>query len=202
MVETIEKEFVPVVRPTSWLDEDFEGSWDTNYNRKICWFLSYFYDLDDRGMSYGEFVMKYNILHPDGVGFKLNLLPIRFSDRASVEWSHAVKSATGFDSFAEYRAWCVTHRGQFFRDQMQLHRPRLLVCTGIGEQANFFNAFTNGAEPQLVQLKDFSISVARLGDTLVCVTPFFGGPSGINSYAKMEQLVAKLQELLKQGVTV
>ena len=201
MTETIEKEFVAVPQPTSWQDEEFEGSWNTNYNRKICWFLAYFYGLDDKGKTYAQCVSDFKILHPDGLGFKLNLLPIRFSNRASVEWSEAVKTASGFDSFDEYRAWCVTHRGKFFRDLMLKHRPKLLICTGVGERANFFNAFTDGASPERVQLKDFCIEVARFGGTQVCVTPFFGGPSGINSYAKMEQLVLATKELLNHAAS-
>lgn len=197
MAETIGTEFVPAPQPTSWADKDFDGSWNTNYNRKICWFLEYFHGLDGAHKSYDQFVEEYKILHPDGLGFKLNLLPIRFSNRASIDWSEAVQQASGFISFNDYRTWCITHRGAFFREQMQRHRPKLLICTGVGEQNSFLEAFTDGMPPERVQLQDFAITVGRLGDTHVCVTPFFGGPSGINSYAKMEQLVTATQQLLQ-----
>lgn len=197
--ETIEAEFQPMPEPASWAEKEFDGSWNANYNQKICWFLKYFYDLDWDRMSYEEYVRAFKILHPDGLGFKLNLLPVRFRNRSSVEWGEAVKEASGFDSFEEYRAWCVTHRGKFFRDLLKKYSPKVLICTGVGERNNFFLAFTDDSIREQVQLKDFSISVAWFEKTLVCVTPFFGGLYGINSYAKMEQVVGEIKELLAAG---
>ena len=31
--KTIDTEFQPIPEPTSWAHEDFEGSWNSNYNR-------------------------------------------------------------------------------------------------------------------------------------------------------------------------
>lgn len=196
MASTIEREFVPQPQPTSWQDKDFDGSWDTNYNRKICWFLEYFYELEGANKSYKAFVEEFKILYPNGLGFKINLLPVRFSNRVSVDWSEDIQAASGFDNFAEYREWCVVHRGQFFRNAIVQYKPKLLICTGVGERDNFFRAFTDGNKPERIQLPDFAISVARFDQTLVCVTPFFGGPSGINSYKKMAQLVSHTKSLL------
>ena len=198
MAETIEHDFVAQPQPTSWQDEDFDGSWNTNYNRKICWFLEYFYQLDGYNKSYDAFVEEFKILHSNGLGFKLNLLPVRFHDRGSVEWSDNIQTASGFASFADYRVWCVIHRGKFFRDAIRQYQPKLLICTGVGERDNFFRAFTDGGEPERIQLTDFAISVARIDQTQVCVTPFFGGPSGINSHEKMEQLVGSTKALLQR----
>ena len=36
----------PKLIPHSWVEDDFDGSWTTQYNRKICWFLWYYYNLD------------------------------------------------------------------------------------------------------------------------------------------------------------
>lgn len=196
MTSTIEHEFVALPQPTSWQDENFEGSWNTNYNRKICWFLEYFYELTGANKSYKAFVEEFKILYPSGLGFKINLLPIRFRDRASVHWSDDIKAESGFESFAEYREWCVVHRGQFFRNAIRQYQPKLLICTGVGERDNFFRAFTDGGEPERIKLSDFSISATRFDQTLVCVTPFFGGPSGINSYEKMKQLVSQIKAML------
>ena len=197
MADTIEHEFVALPQPTSWQDEDFEGSWDTNYNRKICWFLEYFYELEGSNKSYKAFVEEFKILYPNGLGFKLNLLPVRFRDRASVDWSENLKASSGFESFDEYREWCFIHRGKFFRNAIQQYKPKLLICTGIGERDNFFRAFTDGDKPETTQLPGFVISMARFHQTLVCVTPFFGSPSGINSYEKMKQLVSHTKALLQ-----
>lgn len=194
--KTIDTEFQPIPEPTSWAHEDFEGSWNTNYNRKICLFLKYFYAIDWEGMSYDEFVANHQILYPDGLGFKLNLLPVRFRNRESLAWAKAIEAASGFETFDDYRSWCVTHRGAFFRALLSKHKPKVLVCTGVGERENFLRAFADGGPRQTVQLADFSLTVAKFADTLICVTPFFGSPAGINSYQKMEQLVSKIKLLL------
>lgn len=111
--KTIDTEFQPIPEPTSQAHEDFEGSWNTNYNRKICLFLKYFYAIDWEGMSYDEFVANHQILYPDGLGFKLNLLPVRFRNRESLAWARQIEAASGFETFDDYRSWCVTHRGAF-----------------------------------------------------------------------------------------
>ena len=147
-------------------------------------------------MSYDEFVANHQILYPDGLGFKLNLLPVRFRNRESLAWAKAIEAASGFETFDDYRSWCVTHRGAFFRALLSKHKPKVLVCTGVGERENFLRAFADGGPRQTVQLADFSLTVAKFADTLICVTPFFGSPAGINSYQKMEQLVSKIKHLL------
>lgn len=43
---------------------------------------------------------------------------------------------------------------------------------------------------------DLKIAYAQFEDTLICVCPFFGGASGINSYEKMEILVKDIQKKL------
>ena len=69
----------PKLIPHSWIEDDFDGSWTTQYNRKICWFLWYYYNLDwKNGESTDHFVRTYNVLYPQGIGFKLNMLPINF----------------------------------------------------------------------------------------------------------------------------
>ena len=142
--KTIDTEFQPIPEPTSWAHKDFEGSWNTNYNRKICLFLKYFYAIDWEGMSYDEFVANHQILYPDGLGFKLNLLPVRFRNRESLAWAKAIEAASGFETFDDYRSWCVTHRGAFFRALLSKHKPKVLVCTGVGERENFLRAFADG----------------------------------------------------------
>ena len=46
---------------------------------KIMLVLWYYYNLDWKsGESYEYFVSTYNVLYPQGIGFKLNMLPINF----------------------------------------------------------------------------------------------------------------------------
>jgi hypothetical protein len=85
---------------------------------------------------------------------------------------------------------------KIFRDAIRQYKPQLLICTGVGGRDHFFRAFTDGGEPEKIQLPDFAFSLDRIDQTPVCVTSFFGGPSGINSHEKMQQLVGSTKALL------
>ena len=130
MLRKVASDFDAQPQPASWQDKDldFAGSWSAQYNQKICWFLHYFYDLFWEGMSYEQFVEKYKIIYQDseGYGFKMNMLPVRFANRAStsIQWDDKLAQATGFNSFDEYREWYVEHRGKFFRKLLEKIIPK------------------------------------------------------------------------------
>ena len=153
--KTIDTEFQPIPEPTSWAHKDFEGSWNTNYNRKICLFLKYFYAIDWEGMSYDEFVANHQILYPDGLGFKLNLLPVRFRNRESLAWAKAIEAASGFETFDDYRSWCVTHRGAVFRAA-----PLCCVISTLGGNTG------SGASPVVARLaRDMQLRCLTIATT-------------------------------------
>lgn len=197
--EKIAAEFDAQLKPSSWQDESFEGSWDAQYNQKVCWFLHYFHGLPWEGMSYRNFVETYKIMYrePNGYGFKMNMLPIRFKSRNDIDWEKDLVEATGFTSFDACREWCVKHRSAFFRQLIDEHQPKLVLCTGVMEKANFFRFFTGKENFDVIECNGFSLFHTWHGDTLICVAPFFGGPNGINSYAKMENLVGAVKGLLE-----
>ena len=184
----------------SWSHEDFDGAWLAQYNRKICWFLWYFHNLEwNNGENGGVFVKRYNILHSqleNGIGFKMNMFPIGFPNRNNVDWNETLQTLTGLNSFNEYRQWCVTHRGEFFRNAVQKFQPKVIVCTGIGEVNNFMQFFTGNTEYETQVTEKFKFYHSKFKNTLICVVPFFGGAGGINSYAKMESLVTHIKALL------
>ncbi|HGO5823848.1 TPA: hypothetical protein ACK3JW_001530 [Mannheimia haemolytica] len=186
----------------SWSHEEFEGAWTAQYNQKICWFLWYFHNLKwDNGENSDIFVKRHHILYSQqesGIGFKMNMLPISFPNRNSIDWSTSLKTLTGLNSFNEYRQWCVTHRGKFFRKIVQKYQPKVIVCTGISEVSHFIQFFTGENEYEIQLTEQFKFYHSKFKNTLICVVPFFGGASGINSYAKMESLVAHIKALLKQ----
>jgi len=92
----------PKLIPHSWVEDDFDGSWTAQYNRKICWFLWYYYNLEwKNGESAEHFVKKYDVLYPQGIGFKLNMLPINFKNRSSIKWNEQFIKLTGFETFDE-----------------------------------------------------------------------------------------------------
>ena len=158
----------------------------------------YYYNLDwKNGESAEHFVKKYDVLYPQGIGFKLNMLPINFKNRSSIKWNDQFIKMTGFETFNEYREWCVENRGAFYRQLIDECHPKVIICTGVTEKDNFFKFFTGDAVYETKALKEFHIFYRKYNDTLICVCPFFGGPSGINSYDKMEALVESVKELCK-----
>ena len=69
----------PKLIPHSWVEDDFDGSWTTQYNRKICWFLWYYYNLDwKNGESAEHFVKKYDVLYPQGYWFQIKYATNQF----------------------------------------------------------------------------------------------------------------------------
>lgn len=181
----------------SWSDEDFIGSWTAQYNQKICWFLWYFFNLEwHHGENSTTFVKRHHILYSekeDGIGFKMNMLPIGFPNRNQIDWNETLQSLTGLSTFDKYREWCVVNRGEFFRKQILTYRPSVIVCTGISEVNNFVRFFTGRSTSIYSSNPSLKIAYAQFEDTLICICPFFGGASGINSYEKMEILVKDIQ---------
>ena len=186
---------------SSWSDEDFGGAWTAQYNQKICWFLWYFLNLEwNNGENSTTFVERHHILYSEkenGIGFKMNMLPIGFPNRNSIDWNETLQSLTGLSTFNEYREWCVVNRGEFFRKkQISKYKPKVIVCTGISEVNHFVSFFTGEPNFTYSDNTNLKIAYARFEDTLICVCPFFGGASGINSYEKMEILVKDIQRRL------
>lgn len=185
----------------AWSHEDFEGAWLAQYNQKICWFLWYFHNLEwNNGENSDIFVKRHHILYrqqENGIGFKMNMLPIGFPNRNNIDWNTTLKTLTGLNSFDEYRQWCVTNRGEFFRNAVIKYQPKVIVCTGISEVDNFMQFFTGKTEYENAITEKFKFYHSKFENTLICVVPFFGGANGINSYEKMESLVSQIKSLLK-----
>lgn len=184
----------------SWSHDEFDGSWLAQYNQKICWFLWYFHNLEwNNGENSGIFVKRHHILYSqkeNGIGFKMNMLPIGFPNRKSINWNETLQQLTGLNSFEEYRKWCIIHRGELFRKIVRKYQPKVIVCTGITEVNNFMQFFTCNTEYQTNTTEQYKFYYTKYENTLICVVPFFGSPSGINSYKKMEILVTEIQKLL------
>ncbi|MCT8526159.1 hypothetical protein QAA01_01040 [Glaesserella parasuis] len=184
----------------SWSSEDFDGAWAAQFNQKICWFLWYFYNLEwNNGENSEIFVKRHHILYTqkeNGIGFKMNMLPIGFPNRNNINWNETLKNLTGINSFNEYCEWCVINRGEFFRKIVQKYQPKVIVCTGISEVNNFVRFFTGNSIFTYSNNSELKIAYAKFENTLVCISLFFGGSSGINSYNKMEMLVHDIKQQL------
>lgn len=187
----------------SWDHSEYDGGWNAPYNQRVCWFMDYFYQLDLSENSYEDFVKAHKILFKEGMGFKANMFPIRFSGRDNINWSSELVELTGFSTFIEYENWCVEHRGKFFRQYVEKYSPKVIVCTGITHDYNFIKFFTGQESFKRFPdrpnpSKKYRISYNYIGNTLVCVVPFFRKmPNCIDSPEKMESLVKDIKSLLK-----
>ncbi|MCW9711133.1 hypothetical protein L5B71_09845 [Avibacterium sp. 21-586] len=188
----------------SWDHPDCVGDWKYVYNRKICWFLRYFYHLElYHNENMEALVKRHHILYSEqanGIGFKLNMYPLPFKNRSSINWEENYQKATGFSSFSEYKNWCIEYRGKYFRALLEKYRPKLIVCTGISEVNNFVRCFTGKDNFTYSNNAEIKIAYAKFKETLICVCPFFTNSSGINSYAKMEALVKDIKEKLNDYI--
>ena len=186
----------------SWLHPDFDGAWIAQYNQKICWFLWYFYNLEwNNGENAEIFVKRHHILYPEtnkGIGFKINMLPIGFPNRENIDWNSDLIKLTGFNSFDEYRQWCIEYRGKFFQNVIKEEQPKLIVCTGIGEAERFAQFFMGSNALTWKNTDKYKMAYTKFENTLICIVPFFGGANGINSYDKMENVVLDIKNLLNE----
>ncbi|MFU2048062.1 hypothetical protein [Avibacterium gallinarum] len=203
--ETLE-EFLQLPHNTapiySWDHPDCVDDWKYSYNQKICWFLWYFYNLElHNNENMDVLVKRHHILYSEqanGIGFKLNMYPLAFKNRRSINWTENYQKTTGLSSFSEYKNWCVEHRGEYFRNLVKKYMPKLIVCTGITEIHNFVKFFTGEEYFTYSDNPEMKIGYAQFGETLICICPFFGNSSGINSYAKMEILVKDIKKKLDE----
>jgi hypothetical protein len=161
------------------------------YNQKLAWFFSYYFGWDIH--NYKQDAEEQKLFCKNGIGFKMNAFPISFKDRRTVTWNEAIMRQTGLNDFDKYREWCIENRGRYYYDLVKKHSPKLVLCTGIDSYKEFFRFFRcDEIEP----IPDNYIYVSKTNSdkTLVFVVPFFGGPYGINSYKKMENLVVSVKK--------
>ncbi|MCD8566792.1 MAG: hypothetical protein LRY36_02600 [Alphaproteobacteria bacterium] len=130
----------------------------------------------------------------NGATFKLNLYPLAFPNTDAAHWREELKSKIGFGDKAAYREWCAQHRFPFLKKLVTKYRPEVLICTGVTYEQAFKTAFMD--EPVLrdeTALDDKGKRRCKLfttnqHKTKLIVTPFFGGPHGLNSDEHLERL--------------
>lgn len=124
--------------------------------------------------------------------FKLNLFPIGFRNDGNELWDRALVEKTGFVTKTEYRAWCQMHRFATIRKLVEQHRPRVIVGTSRtylteyalafgGRKEAFDIAARLRASQEDCEGRILSWTWIDDGSTLLAVTPFLGGQSGLTS---------------------
>jgi hypothetical protein len=131
--------------------------------------------------------------------FKMNLYPLWFPNFDDAHWHEGCAEATGFQTKAEYKLWISQHRFPFFRQQMQTHQPKLILCVGIGSRDHFKMAFLDEkTELNSEVIEDRTLYWARNAGTLLAIVPFAtGGSSGSLNKDSTKQLFGqRIAELL------
>ena len=126
--------------------------------------------------------------------FKMNLYPIAFPDTADHYWNVLkLEEITGIQTKELYRVWCCLNRFPHFAKLVTDNEPSVIIGTGVSYLTQFALAFgSDGGIDGFERItfkpesdkngRDRDIYVGLIGkSTLLVVTPFFGGPSGLNS---------------------
>lgn len=83
--------------------------------------------------EYKEFAQKEKPFFEGGKGyFKMNLFPLGFPDTNNARWETLFSEVTGFSNKQEYRAWLLQNRLPVMREWARKYRPKLIICTGLG----------------------------------------------------------------------
>lgn len=184
----------------SW-EEGFIDAVTTGVNQKICWFINYYLGLDrSDSYQYADFVVENKICfnEPDGIGFKMNLFPLN-SRKHDGSWDEKRAQYTGLATRWEYEAWCLKNRGAYFQKLIKEGAPEVIIGLGKSHMWKFFQFF--GCNESAVKEANLINSVTIFyctipeTETMLVISPFFGGPYGINSFKKMQNLTTLVHQV-------
>lgn len=128
--------------------------------------------------------------------FKANLFPVPFHNLEA--WDDEARRETGFDTKSAYQEWVREVRFPVLSSQLELHRPKLLVATGMAHLQDF--RLVAGAETLiehsfLINGRKKRMFVATDGLVPLVVLPHLsGGPNGLNSNAAVVQAARVIAE--------
>lgn len=155
-----------------------------------------------QGKPLGE--ARANAMRDFGV-VRLNLYPIAMRSMNDALWDeNRLARTTGLATKELYRAWCFLHRFPWLAQQVRKHGPALVIGTGTGLLTDFLCAFGSGGEVESIHReKIVADGTGRWlywtkvnSKTILAVTPFLGGPSGLNSDALLAAFGKRLAELI------
>lgn len=121
--------------------------------------------------------------------FKANLFSVPFHNLEA--WDDEAKQDTGFDTKSAYQDWVRTVRFPVVSSHLELHRPKLLIATGLAHLQDFrhvVNASTLIEHSFTVNGHTKRMFVSTDGLVPLVVVPHLsGGPAGLNSNAAVAQ---------------
>lgn len=137
--------------------------------------------------------------------FRLNLFPIALRNTSDQLWmQHHLDRVTGLATRELFRAWCFLHRFTWMAQQIREYRPKLVIGTGTGYLTDFLCAFGGGGALDSIQKEEIAagdtsrpLYWAKVNNaTTIAVTPFLGGPTGLNSDELIRAFGRRLNDLM------
>lgn len=135
--------------------------------------------------------------------FKMNLYPIGFKDTSYARWHDQFSSITGFQSKADYLAWCSERRFPRMRKWAEEAAPKLILCLGKTYIQDFQSAFYDkGAEMkrEVIDDRDLFWGINRQG-SLVVVIPFMVNRNGLVKDLSIQKFGERISQLLTNQST-
>lgn len=128
--------------------------------------------------------------------FKANLFPVPFHNLEA--WDDEARRETGFDTKSAYQEWVREVRFPVLSSQLELHRPKVLIATGMAHLQDFrqvAKASTMSEHSFLINGRKKRMFVATDGLVPLVVLPHLsGGPGGLNSNAAVVQAAKVIAE--------
>lgn len=188
--------------PFSWEDEEYQDAIYApgNLNRYLSAFYGQYEDILPKGENFNNyaldnaFVSTHKMLYRDGIGFKMNLFPLRFKSVESRDFE-AIESSFNIE---QYEQLVLERRGQFYLKKIKEHNPKAIICLGIS-QLHYFQKFfkIDTFQEAYFELENKSIPYHKASlenGTDIIVIPFIGRPSGPNGYLEIYQFADLIRE--------
>lgn len=137
--------------------------------------------------------------------FRINLFPIALRNTSDQLWKqHHLDRVTGLASRELFRVLCFLHRFPWMAQQVREYRPKLVIGTGLGYLTDFLCAFGGEGTIDSIHKEDIAagdtsrpLYWAKINNaTTIAVTPFLGGPTGLNSDELIRAFGHRLTDLM------
>jgi transcriptional activator of eps genes len=206
-LEDISSGLTPDLEPSTWSDS-YKAEHPTYtkwpYNQKVAKiFVSLKSDRAGKELRPNEWrsYLASRLYVPGGDSFKLNLFPLASRKVTDASWEKTYREHPFLASKQHYVERCRQVRFPFFAAKRRQYHPRVVLGTGKGFTADFVSAFgfmdapyrrcvlgeENGGRECVVYTQ---------GDSHLVVSPFLGGPSGVNRNVHLSELGRLISSLL------
>jgi len=166
------------------------------YNRKAA--KLYAALKGERVQRYFQVAKEDRLFDQESVAFKMNLYPLAFPKGNDELWGKDLYQLTNLPTKSLYRAWCQLYRFPQIRSWVEKNNPLLIIGTSKTYKDDFLAAFSpdeqifEKLEHDSIMGRDIYWKPINHGRTLLVITPFLGGPHGLNSDSLLKEFADKI----------